>query len=75
MPICRTCGEDKKKHASGQCGQCYGREYQRAKRARWAKKARQPADFDSLIYPRSIMHMKPGEIIANWNKILRGAGL
>ena len=75
MPICRTCGEDRKKHANGQCGLCYGREYQRDKRRRLAQKARQPEDLLRVIEPRGIMHMKPEQIIENWPQILRGAGL
>ena len=71
MPICVTCGEDKKKHAGGQCAQCYWADYQREIRRRQKQKA---ADLVSQINPQKIMFMKPGEIIKNWNKILNGAG-
>ena len=75
MPICRTYGHDRKKYANGQCGLCYGREYQRDKRRRLAEKARKSAAVSDQVKPRGIMHMKPEQIIENWPKILRGAGL
>lgn len=73
MPICKTCGEDKKQHAKGQCAQCYGIDYQREIRKRQKQKAGDL--YVSEINPQKIMFMKPGEIIKNWGKILNGAGL
>lgn len=73
MPICKTCREDKKKHAKGQCAQCYWVDYQKEIRRRQKQKAGDL--YVSAINPQKIMFMKPEQIIQNWPKILRGAGL
>ena len=73
MPICVTCGEDKKKHAKGQCAQCYGIQYQAEIRRRRKQKAGDL--YVSEINPQKIMFMKPEQIIQEWDKILNGAGL
>jgi len=72
MPICKTCRKDKKKHAQGQCAQCYWVDYQREIRKRQKRRA---GDIWAQINPQKIMFMKPEQIVANWDKILRGAGL
>ena len=72
MPICKTCRKDKKKHARGQCAQCYWVDYQKEIRKRQKRRA---GDIWSQIEPRSIMKMKPEQIVANWNEILRAVGL
>jgi len=74
MPICRTCGKEKKIHASGQCSHCYWIDYQIAVRERDKKRAGNKI-WDKSISPRKMMHMRPEQIVANWKMILKGAGL
>jgi len=75
MPICKSCGQDKEIHAQGLCKHCYWREYQADKRKREKRRLKKQPIFPQKISPRKMMHMNPGQIVANWKRILKGAGL
>lgn len=73
--ICKSCGEDKKTHARGLCSLCYWREYQVEWRKREKRKVKKRPIFLPKISPRKMMNMNPGQILDNWDKILRAVGL
>ena len=73
--ICKYCGKNKKMHARDLCAQCYWIEYQKDVRKKEKLKADGKFRNPTRINPRKIMNMRPEQIIANWNKILRAVGL
>lgn len=75
MQICKSCGKEKKIHARGLCGICYGVGYQADRRKREKRKVKKLLIFHPKISPRKMMHMKPDQILDNWDKILRAVGL
>lgn len=69
--VCSSCFKVKRLYSRGMCQRCYQLQSKRETQARKEK----AATANVWIAPRNMMHMNPGQIVANWKNILKGAGL